>query len=173
MKKRRWMASLVFSQDLSNKDMKRDLYIVSQVIRTGECPVSFCLFLDFLYLEPNVPKLPQGSAFLPAIATNATSSFSQRTVSKWKWRWTAILTSFVRIPETSVIFTYHHDEEWKCLKFVWISWISRVVNVIRFLSISNHESIEWYIGIKKKWRPCMALFYSNILLYWHVLKINV
>lgn len=25
-------------QDLSNKDMKRDLYIVSQVIRTGEAP---------------------------------------------------------------------------------------------------------------------------------------
>lgn len=33
------MKLFFFLQDLSNKDMKRDLYIVSQVIRTGKPPV--------------------------------------------------------------------------------------------------------------------------------------
>lgn len=54
------------AQDLSNKDMKRDLYIVSQVIRTGEYPVACSLSplptiprsIHFLYFEPNVEELP-------------------------------------------------------------------------------------------------------------------
>ncbi len=53
--------------------MKRDLYIVSQVIRTGEYPVSFSL-IPFLSLLLSISfiwsqTLPQGIAFLPATAS--------------------------------------------------------------------------------------------------------
>ncbi len=105
--------------------MKRDLYIVSQVIRTGEYPISFSLF-PFLPLLLSISiiwrqMLPQGIAFLPATVSlellhkcgransipvykgmNETKLFHLlRIDSQWPF-----LTSFVRILKTLVIFRF-------------------------------------------------------------------
>ncbi len=77
--------------------MKRDLYIVSQVIRTGEYPVSFSLF-PFLSLLLSISfiwsqTLPQGIAFLPATASlellhkcgTASSIPVYKGTGDWEW----------------------------------------------------------------------------------------
>lgn len=137
------MVSLIFLQDLSNKDMKRDLYIVSQVIRTGEYPVSFSLF-SFLSLLLSISFIwsqtsPQGSTFLPApaslerlhkcaianssfkfqfIAGRATGNETKlflllRTEQSQSGLSMAILTSFVKYVEIQVIFRYYGNKFFK------------------------------------------------------------